>query len=146
MLSRIHAGLMGIEKYKQRAPDIHFWPRMNKQIEEMVGKSPTCLERGPSNTREPMISHKIPDRPWQTAPTDLFTWNNENYIITVDYYSRYFELDMLHSTTASAVIHKIKATFARHSVPETVLSDNGPQYSCKEFQTFARAWEFAHNH
>ena len=144
MLSRIHAGHMGIEKCKQRARDILFWPGINKQIEEMVGKCPTCLEHRPSNTKEPMISHKIPDRPWQTVATDLFTWNNENYIIIVDYYSRYFELDKLHSTTASAVIHKMKATFARHGVPETVISDNGPQYSCKEFQAFASAWEFTH--
>lgn len=82
MLSRIHAGHMGIEKCKQRAGDILFWPGMNKQIAEMVGKCPTCLEHRPSNTKEPMISHNIPDRPWQTVATDLFTWNNENYIVT----------------------------------------------------------------
>lgn len=38
----------------------------------------------------------------------------------------------------------MKATFARHAVPETVISNNGPQYSCKEFQTFASTWEFTH--
>lgn len=68
----------------------------------------------------------------QTVAMDLFTWNNEQYIIT-HYYSRYFELDKLHSTTASTVIHKLKAAFARHGIAETVISDNGPQYKCKEF-------------
>lgn len=74
----------------------------------------------------------------------MFTWNNTNYLVTVDYYSRYFELDKLQSTTASAVIHKLKAAFARHGIPETVVSDNGPQYKCKEFETFAKTWEFTH--
>ena len=144
MLSRIHTGHMGIEKCKQRARDILFWPGMNKHIEETVGKCSTCLEHRPSNSKEPMISHKIPDRAWQTVGTDLFTWNNEQYIITTDYYSRYFELDKLHSTTASAVIHKLKAAFARHGIPETVISDNGPQYKCREFEAFADKWEFTH--
>lgn len=144
MLSRIHTGHMGMEKCKQRARDILFWPGMSKQIEDLVGKCPVCLEHRPSNTKEPMISHPIPSRPWQTVATDLFTWNNENYIVTVDYYSRYFELDKLHCTTASAVIHKLKAHFARHGIPQTVISDNGPQYSSKEFDTFASMWEFKH--
>lgn len=78
-----------------------------------------------------MINNEIPDRPWQIMATDMFTWNNENYIVTVNYYSRYFELDRLHSTTASAVIHKVKAAFIRHGIPETVISDNHPQYKWK---------------
>lgn len=77
------------------------------------------------------MPHLIPDRPWQIAATDLFTWNNENFIVPVDQFSRYFELDQLHSMTASAVIHKLKAAFIRHGIPETVISDNGPQYKCK---------------
>lgn len=144
MLSRIHVGHMGIEKCKQRARDILFWPGMSKQVEEMVGKCSTCLEYRSSNTKEPMISHKIPERPWQTIASDMFTWNNEQYIVTVDYYSRYFELDKLNSTTASAIILKLKAAFARHGIPETVVSDNGPQYKCEEFEDFANKWEFTH--
>lgn len=64
--------------------------------------------------------------------------------MTVDHYSRYFELDKLSSTTSTAVITKLKVAFARHGVPEDVISDNGPQYSSGEFGTFARAWEFTH--
>lgn len=41
LLSRIHAGHMGVEKCKLRGRDILFWPGMNKQIEEMVGKCVT---------------------------------------------------------------------------------------------------------
>ena len=134
MLSRIHTGHMGIEKWKQKARD----------IEETVGKCYTCLEHRPSNSKDPMISHMSLDRAWQTLGMDLFTWNNEQYIITMDFYSRYFELDKLHSTTASAVIHKLKATFARHGIPETVISDKGPQYKCREFEAFANKWVFTH--
>uniref|UniRef100_A0A674EBM2 Gypsy retrotransposon integrase-like protein 1 n=1 Tax=Salmo trutta TaxID=8032 RepID=A0A674EBM2_SALTR len=144
ILTKIHAGHMGMEKCKQRARDIMFWPGMCKQIEDIVGRCTICLERRPSNTKEPMLPHCIPDRPWQVVATDLFTWNNEDYIVTVDYYSRYFELDKLHSTTSAAVIHKLKAAFARHGIVETLISDNGPCYKSNEFESFTKAWEFTH--
>lgn len=144
MLSRVHASHLGVEKTKQRAHDIMFWPGMGKEIENIVRKCSICLTYHPSNTKEPMISHKVPDRPWQVVATDLFTWSNEDYLVTVDYYSRYFELDKLSSTTSTAVIDKLKAAFAQHGIPEAVISDNGPQYSSGEFAAFARTWEFKH--
>ena len=32
----------------------------------------------------------------------------------------------------------------RHGVPEVVMSDNGPQFSCGEFREFAQRWDFEH--
>jgi len=40
------------------------------------------------------------------------------------------------------VIRKLKAHFARYGIPETVVSDNGPQYSATEFAKFAREFDF----
>lgn len=36
MLQKIHTGHMGVEKSKQRARDVLFWPGMGKQIEQTV--------------------------------------------------------------------------------------------------------------
>uniref|UniRef100_A0A3P9LL44 Gypsy retrotransposon integrase-like protein 1 n=1 Tax=Oryzias latipes TaxID=8090 RepID=A0A3P9LL44_ORYLA len=44
MLSRVHVGHMGMEKCKQRARDILFWPGMSKDIENVVQNCTTCLE------------------------------------------------------------------------------------------------------
>ncbi|KAL0173103.1 hypothetical protein M9458_033414, partial [Cirrhinus mrigala] len=117
---------------------------MGQQIETMVGQCSICQERRNANTKEPLLSYSIPERPWQVVGTDLFTWNEQNYIIIVDYYSRYFEMERLHSCTASAVITKLKAVFARHGIPERVISDNGPCYSADEFHRFAAEWDFEH--
>jgi len=91
-----------------------------------------------------MIAHKLPDRPWKNVATDLFELDNEHYLIVVDYYSRYFELEMMPTTTSSAVINKMKAIFARHVIPEKVVSDNGPQFSEQGFARFASDWDFSH--
>lgn len=34
--------------------------------------------------------------------------------------------------------------FAMFGIPETLLSDNGPCYSSREFKNFARIWDFEH--
>lgn len=144
MIKRIHSGHMGIEKSKQRVRDILFWPGMSKQIAGMVEQCSICLESRMPKTKEPLISHPIPNRPWQTVGTDLFNWNNEDHIVVVDYYSRYLDLEKLKSTTAAAVILKLKKIFAAHGIPEKVISDDGPQFSSKDFENFARAWDFVH--
>ncbi|KAK7912921.1 hypothetical protein WMY93_013132 [Mugilogobius chulae] len=144
MLEKIHTGHMGIERSKQRARDALFWPGMGKDIASTVENCHICQERRVSNTKEPLMSHQIPDRPWQIVASDLFTWKGEEYMVVVDYYSRYFELDKLTSTTSGSVIKKMKAVFARHGVPEKLVSDNGPQYSSQEFKAFAASWDFEH--
>ena len=144
ILSQIHEGHLGIERSKLRARDLVFWPGMTKQIENMVSNCSTCEELRLSNPREPMIPHEIPQYPWQIVATDLFAWNGGNYIVVVDYYSRYWEIASLRSMTSTAVIAKLRQVFARHGIPETVKSDNGPQYSSAEFATFAASWKFSH--
>ena len=42
------------------------------------------------------------------------------------------------------MIKKLKAHFARHGIPDVVVSDNGPQFSSEGFLGFSRNWEFTH--
>lgn len=121
MLKRIHIGHMGMLKCKKRAKEVMFWTSMNSQIEDIVVNCPAYTENQGSNPKEPMIPRKLPERPWQNVATDLFELDNEHYLIVVDYYSRYFELERMPSTTSSAVINKLKAIFARHGVPEKLI-------------------------
>ena len=54
------------------------------------------------------------------------------------------ELAKLTSTTSPTIIQHLKSIFARHGVPESVVSDNGPQYSSNAFATFAEEYGFTH--
>jgi len=70
--------------------------------------------------------------------------NQRHYLVVIDYYSRYIELAQLNQLTSSAVITKLKSIFAHHGIPQTVVSDNGPQYDSAEFQQFANVYGFQH--
>lgn len=144
MLKKIHQAHLGIIKCKQRAREILFWPGMGKEIEAMVSQCPTCNENRNSNTKQPLIPHEIPERPWAKVGADLFEFKNANYLLCVDYYSKYPEIVKLPSLKSSATITALKSIFARHGIPDEVVSDNGPQFSSAEFTNFSKVWEFQH--
>ena len=56
----------------------------------------------------------------------------------IDYYSRFIEVAKL--STASS--NDLKSIFACHGIPESLTSDNGPQYSAKVFNKFALDYGF----
>lgn len=87
------------------------------------------------NTKEPLISHQVP---WQSAATDIFTLDEEIYLVVADYYSRYFEIKRLRDLKASVIIQRMKATFSRQRIPAKMVSDSGPNNNAsREFAKFA---------
>ena len=65
-----------------------------------------------------MLPTKLPDYPWQVVGTDLFEIKGVHYLITVDYFSRYQEVNKLTTTTSSAVITALKGVFSKHGGQE----------------------------
>ena len=142
-LAKIHEGHQGIQRSRLRARMSVWWPGISRDIEEFVKRYPVCVKNSVPK-HEPLLSTKLPDYPWQRVGTDLFHLNGHNYILIVDYYSRYPEVIKLNSTTSCSVIKALKSVFSRHGIPETICSDNGPQYSAQEFAEFATAYNFSH--
>ena len=142
MTQAVHESHMGVEKSLQRAKDIMFWPRMTSDITNFVLKCDICHQYRASNTKQPLQSHQIPDRPWQVAGTDVFTFDNKDYLVTLDYFSRYFEVDLLPTTTSISIIRKLKTIFARHGIVEKLVCDNASYYTSEAFNSFAQEWNF----
>ena len=62
--------------------------------------------------------------------------SRENLPVIVDYYSSYFEVVILRSTTSTKVIESLQPIFTRLGVPHTFKKNNGPQFISKEFKAF----------
>jgi len=135
---------MGIEKTTKRARDILFWPRMTQEIEIMILACNICQERREANPKEPLTSHRIPEGPWEVLATDLFDYDGSVYVLVVDYYSRFFAIEKLPDERSITVINKIKHILVTHGIPLKIVSDNGPQYTSREFQVFTRNWGIQH--
>lgn len=144
MLHRIHESHFGIERCKRRARDVLYWPGMNDQIAQLISRCDICQRFRKAQQKEPMRGHEIPGGPWQKVGLDLFEDEGESYLAISDYYSKFFEITKLTTTTSASTIKHIKPHFARHGIPEEVISDNGPQFSSAEFANFAKQYEFKH--
>ena len=145
LLGILHQSHMGIVKTKRRARDMIYWPGLNTQIEEMVRKCEFCLENHRKQQKEPMTIHPLPILPWNKVGTDLFEFEGIHYLIMVDYYSNFIEVSPLHrDTRAACVIKQIKMNIARYGIMETLISDNGPQFTSSEFEDFARKYQINH--
>ena len=70
--------------------------------------------------------------------------NKCTYLLVVDYFSKYVEVQKLSTTTAANVIAALKSIFSRHGIPSILVSDNGPQYSSYEMKEFAGKYGFQH--
>ena len=102
----------------------------------------TCQDTLPSNPREPLIMKSPPMRPFQEIAGDFCTYTGQQYLILVDDWPDI--IPMGHNTTAPQLTSALRASFCRSGVPDTFWSDQGPQFTSKTFQDFAKQWGFEH--
>ena len=81
---------------------------------------------------------KVNAGPWEYVGTDLFHWNNHDYLLVIDYYSNYPEIAISSSKSSENVILNMRSIFARHGAPKVLTSDNGPQYTSESFKSLQR--------
>lgn len=135
VLQDIHSGHQGIVKCRARARQSVWWPGLSVHISQLVENCDICSQHRAVH-REPLMTTPVQDCPWQRVGTHLFYWAKKSYLLIVDCFSRYIEVAQLSVTSAQTVIAALKETFSRHGT-QTVVSDNGPQYSCALFKDFA---------
>ncbi len=85
-------------------------------METFVTHCPEC-QKNTAPHREPLMPSKLPSYPWEKVGTDLFEMDKTTYLIVVDYFSQFIEVQKRSNTTASGVITALKAIFARHGIP-----------------------------
>jgi hypothetical protein len=143
-LAELHKGHPGVEATKARARECVYWHNISKDIENTVASCKTCNALKPKQQKEPLQSYETPKLPYQIVATDVFEHQRQMYMVTVDSYSGYYDIDKLHDTTSATIILKLKKQFATHGIPETLISDNATYYTSKEFRQFKNEWQFQH--
>ncbi|XP_026826878.1 uncharacterized protein K02A2.6-like [Ooceraea biroi] len=117
---------------------------MTKEIEDAVQNCSTCLEFRKSNVKEPLIPHEVPNTPWIKLGTDLINFKGKDYLLIIDYFSKYVDIGYLPNITSESVINVLKASFAKHGIPKILYTDPGTQFSSVKFQDLTKKWAFKH--
>lgn len=136
VLRLLHAAHGGEEKMKMRAREVMFWPGMNADISVLAKSCAACEKYKHRNSRLPMLSHEIPNLPWQVVGLDIFYHDGQSYLILVDFYSFFFEIQKLRQLTAASVKNACMTVYATHGIPAKLCTDNGPPFNSACFRSF----------
>ncbi|XP_058840279.1 uncharacterized protein K02A2.6-like [Topomyia yanbarensis] len=148
MIDRVHIAHSGVEGTLKLARANIFWPGMSNHIKHAISQCDTCAKFSASQCKPPMQTHPIPVHPFQFISMDVFTayykGRARHFLVTVDHYSDYFEVDLLPDLTMHTMVDVCKRNFSRHGKPQRMLSDNGSNFVNKEMQQFAKEWDIEH--
>ena len=95
---------------------------------------------------EILIPQEISVRPWQTVATDLFHFDGSNFILIVDYYSKYLFVQKLSNFSSQEVINMIKQVFGDNGITERVISDNGLHYNSAAYNSLQKNGDLNSSH
>ena len=144
VLRHLHDGHQGITKTRENANSSVWWPGLSKDIEKTVKNCVVC-EKYRRERVEPMKGTEFPERPWSRVGADFFFHKGSTYLLMIDYYSRDVEIcQVTKKVDTGETISKMQKAFSRQGIPDTLFSDNGPQFSSCEFKQFAKDYGFEH--
>ncbi len=104
--------------------------------EEVVKSCHICQANHHSPAPAQLHPWEWPDPLWSRLHIDFAgPVKGSMLLIVVDSHSKWLEVHTMSSIT-SQTIEKLRSIFARHGLPKTIVSDNGPSFVSSEFKTF----------
>ena len=141
-----HASHQGIVKTKALLRETVWFPGIDRLVEKVVASCLPCQANTKVKNAEPLKMTELPKGPWKEVSVDFcgpFS-TGEYLLVVIDDYSRFPEVETLHSTSYEATKPKLDAIFSRQGYPEVLKSDNGPPFQGQEFAAWAKERGFTH--
>lgn len=143
----------GIGKTLEKLKRQFFWPKMAPDVRKFVLNCEVCKESKPPNcVLRPQMGEQIRvERPWQRLYTDLLgpyprsKAGNTTLLIVLDQFSKFVLLKPLRKASANEITRFLENdVFHMFGVPESIWSDNGPQFISKEFKGLVTKYGVKH--
>ena len=58
------------------------------------------------------------------------------FLLIVDAHSKWMDIHITHTSTSQITVDKLRQTFATFGLLRMIVTDNGPSFTSKEFQSF----------
>ena len=113
---------------------------MDKEIEENVKSCRGCAIEAKALPVKFTPWSKT-DQPWSRLHIDLAGSMKEQYhLIVVDSFSKWPEVMKCKNPMYSSTIRFLHELFTRFDIPDTIVSNNGTQFTAKELKDFCKAF------
>ncbi|CAJ2653396.1 unnamed protein product [Trifolium pratense] len=122
----------------------YYWPTMQQDAKDHVKKCDKCQRHGDMHLAPPRELKSL-SSPWPFAwwgmdllgPFTKGLYQNRYLIVAVDYFTKWVEAEPLSDITSLRVLRFFKRNvLARFGIPQVVVTDNGTQFTDKDFQAF----------
>lgn len=153
--SNLTSAHFGIFKTYNRLKMKYFWPGMYRDVSNFVSKCETCLAYKHQNqlTIGLMGKPKYCSRPFQCISIDLIgplptsrKLNKYIFVITCCF-SKYCLIYPVRRATSAIIKHILEnLVFMTYGIPETVILDNGPQFTSQEITDLFRTYNIPKIH
>ena len=137
-ISIAHEGHQGLVKTKQLLREKIWFPRIDDSVKQKLDKCIACQANSSGNHPDPLQMSPLPPEPWHTVHMDFcgpFP-TGEYLFVIINAYSWFPEVDIVHSTSASAIIPRMDRVFCTHGNPHIVRSDNGPPFTSDKIKKY----------
>lgn len=136
-----HEGHPGMTIMKRRLRSKVWWPKIDQHAEYAVRSCHGCTLVSAPNPPEPMKRKQLPTAPWEHLAMDYLgpLPSAHNLLVVVDYFSRYFEVEIMKKIDSTETIKRLRVIFARFGLPLSITVDNGKQFTSKEFREFCES-------
>ena len=114
---------------------------MDRELETAVKSCEQWQLHQKAPAEAPLHPWKWPGQPWSRLHIDQYAgpYQGHMYLVVIDAHSKWMDVHIMHRTTSAATIMKLREIFATYGLPETIVSNNGPNFTSTEFENFL-AW------
>jgi len=122
MKRQLHSAHLGLASRMRRTRDTIFWLGMRHDIQQVADNCHVCQATKLGNQWEHLCQHEEGSTPCEKEGVDKCEFSGKPYLITVDYFSKFIEVDLLTNTFAKQVILCLKRHFARYGIHVCILT------------------------
>ncbi|XP_038106927.1 uncharacterized protein K02A2.6-like [Culex quinquefasciatus] len=140
VLHQLHKGHPGVERMRSVARNYVYWPGIDEHITQLVRSCNECAKAAKTNPKTSLESWPIPTQPWQRVHADFAgPVDGLYFLVVVDAFSRWPEVVPTKRITTTATIAIFREIFSRHGMPETLVTDNGTQFTSEDFEGYCNS-------
>ena len=146
VLELAHLGHPGIVAMKGSLRTKVWWPGIDKQVEQFCKSCYGCQLVGKPCKPEPMTRTELPSGPWQDLAMDVLgpLPSGDTILILIDYYSRYFEVEVTKSITSEKINAVMSKWFVTHGLPMSIRTDNAAYFTSEKFRNYMKVNGITH--
>ncbi|XP_054746058.1 uncharacterized protein K02A2.6-like [Anastrepha obliqua] len=145
ILRQLHRGHPSRERMKLLARSYVYWPGVDEDIVSYSRNCQLCASTAKMPVKHTLRSWPLATKPMERLHIDIAgPCNGFYYFVIVDAFSKWPEIFQIENITTQTIISKLNEMLSRYGDCDTLVSDNGTQFTSGAFEQFVTSRGIQH--